>query len=158
MHNPDMASAHSNRRKSRKGQGGQLGKARGQAPGPLLWFTGHVGHASIPVRLSTADISHELIGNVGVTLQHPHCGYEILIDAASPRDVQDYTVFHELIVHGVLWPLKLHRRNEEALAQAISPGAMIAFKSLGFNWPRRPKGARALEAFAQRTNEKERKK
>lgn len=110
-----------------------------------------VGGHVVPIVLSHESLSPVLKGLHGVTLWGPS-GMAIYIDASSPREIQDYVVFHELCVHAVISQgrMKFAAAEEERFARAVSAPAMQLFKHLGFAWPRRPRGAARLETYARK--------
>lgn len=102
--------------------------------------------------LSARGLTPGLVGTHGFT-QMTKKGLEVYINAESCRNGQDAILFHELMVHGVLWCQKgfrRHRDTEERFARAQCLGAWMLLKSLGFRWPQRPRGIRALEAYARK--------
>ena len=125
----------------------------GSRPGPLRplkWFEVPVAASGvIPVMLATQSICDEISGCNGATVMFPTSQIIVFIDCEPPRAAQDERLFHELLVHGVLWPFACDGKTEEDFAQKQSPGAWQTLRSLGFRWPRRPRGARALEEAAR---------
>lgn len=120
---------------------------------PVVWFTVELDGHDVPIILSTAKLSPVLKGRDGVTIgelrPYPRVT-AIYVDAAEPRPVQDRTLVHELLVHGVLWstPLKRTDEQEEVFARAIADRAWGVLRALGFAWPKRPAGVRNLERKA----------
>lgn len=103
--------------------------------------------------LSTARLTRSLRGCDGVTVGAVRPTKKlraVYIDAREPRDVQDRVLFHELLVHGVLWesPLARSVADEERFAHAQSDRAWELLRQLGFRWPRRPVGIRTLERMS----------
>ena len=122
-------------------------------PASVVWFTVELDGRDVPIILSTPKLTPALRGNYGVTIgeirptKRLTC---VFLDAEEPRDVQDRTLFHELLVHGVLWETPLVRSvlAEEKFARTQSDRAWSVLKQLGFSWPRRPAGVRNLERRA----------
>jgi len=84
-------------------------------------------------------------------MENKDYGLMVLIDAAQPRERQNWVYAHEF-VHCCLWgkkSLKLHHRTEERLADEIGTTGWRCLRI-----PRRPKGAVALEEYARKYEEK----
>ncbi len=121
---------------------------------PLLWFRVQLDGRSIPVVLSSPKLTKDLRGALGLTMGRtdPHILQIIYIDAGCTRETQDWVLFHELMIHGVLWesPVKRSVEQEEKFAHALGPRAMSVLRQVGFSWPRRPAGAARLERWARK--------
>lgn len=120
---------------------------------PLLWFPFR-DHDGKPWRgeLSSFEISPDLRGPRGSR------GYDgltycedrrFIIDAASPRDVQDYVTLHELMHVSVI--KEKFGREEENVISKMAPPLYKILRQFGLRWPERPPEAAALERRARRS-------
>jgi hypothetical protein len=115
----------------------------------LHWFTRLIDGKPVKIWLSCASLTEDLRDCLGVTTESATRTLDIFISAAEPREVQDETLEHEFI-HAKLWgkkSLRLHWKKEESLA------CELANAGKPYAWPRRPKGAKALEAYARKTGD-----
>jgi hypothetical protein len=84
--------------------------------------------------------------NIGMTYYEQRTIY---LDAAEPRDVQDYIALHE-ILHAALDGARLPPWLEERVVRKLSPRLLPVLRLFGFRLPRRPAGASQLERNARR--------
>lgn len=119
---------------------------------PLDWFKFRDSEGSSwRSALSSFEISPDLKGRPGSTGFDglTYCREKFfLIDAASPREVQDYITLHE-IMHVSLSGHNFGKEEEKVINEMAPPLYKI-LRQFGLKWPERPAEAAALERRARR--------
>lgn len=103
--------------------------------------------------LATSAMLYELMGEECAGLTH-YQWRVVMVDAGLTRDQQDEVLLHEMChVAAGEKPEGLPVAQEEKAVYAISPRLWPLLKMLGFSWPKRPRGVRALEKLARAYHE-----
>lgn len=117
---------------------------------PLLWFSIVVRGRRWAVYLSAADISKEL--GAGMPTEDRSSGaadpytHSVYVDAGQTTAEIDSTTLHELmhvcLASSYVWP-------SERVVTALEPTLWRLLSDLGFKWPDKPRGWRAMQRHAR---------